>query len=172
MIYTGWLVPQCIHGFSMCTPLRQNNINLDLGVTGNSVHLYVVSIITKGILQLGSYSLNTIQSEDHQADNRNCPPSHIVHHCKWQNATEESEHLLLVNPNSNPVSRLHEGQSQFLQMGNWNRGQFNRFHPSVRIGQCIQLGLHLTSPGSREPPSRLSSFDKAINKECQLKGKP
>lgn len=90
-------IPHAFHSFGVSVPLRQNNINLHLGVAHKRVHLDVISVVAKWVFQLRADPFYAIKGEYDQAHDWYGPPAHLIYHGKRQHTTKQGKDLLLVD---------------------------------------------------------------------------
>lgn len=79
-------------------PLLQQHGDFVSNVLHNEIHLDIVAIMTKRILELTPNAVDTVERERDQHDDQHRPPAHVVHEREWQDAAKEREHLFLVDP--------------------------------------------------------------------------
>ena len=152
-------------------PLLNHNRNLLPDILDDTVHPDIILIEPKWILQLTRYAVDTIECECDEHDDGDGPPCHLGDEREGEDHAEEGEDLFLVDSVRYLLigCALCSGEGGVaLQMRNRYTRQPNRFHPSIRIHQIVQLDLHLARLRGVKPSFIGPLLDIALHEKRQL----
>lgn len=82
---------------SRLPPLLKDNVQLNVGILADSVHLDIVAVVAKGVFELRADALDAVEGEDDERDDGDGPPAELVDHGEGEHAAEEREDLFLVD---------------------------------------------------------------------------